>query len=74
MFEIPCSRCQTLISVEKQHPINYTGEVLCDNCYTDEVKAEENYYDFCVSAGKKYEKKSETMDEAVLEDSKFFKK
>lgn len=64
-----CTRCNKEIKMGKEHRINFSGEVLCDGCYSDDVKREEDLFDYCQARGFKYEPPIKELTDNLKNDS-----
>lgn len=69
---LKCTKCGNDYATKDLHRINYSGEILCNNCYTDDIKKEEDYYDFCCANEYRYEELV-TEESEDLSNQKFYK-
>lgn len=67
-----CAICKEEMPVRNMHYVNYLHAYVCNKCYTDEIRKEEDYYDFCSAMEYRYSGKVEEKEES-LDDEKFFK-
>ena len=56
------------------HYINYLNNYVCNDCYTDDIRKEEDYYDFCQSKEVRYEYTSHRETNKSLNNKKFYDK
>ena len=70
-----CNGCGREVNTRDLHNVNYSGDNLCDKCYTQDVKKEEDYYDYCVANEYSYDSKDgkESRRTTSYSDKKFFK-
>lgn len=67
-----CTKCCKEIKLGKEHHINYSGETLCDTCYSDDIKKEEDLFDYCQARGFKYVPPIEEEHEEELRNKSFY--
>lgn len=70
MVDVICEVCGKKVIAKKAHFVEHLEATLCDDCYTDDIRKNEDLYDFCSASEYEFiessEEDNEPLDKAVF--------
>ena len=69
-----CARCGEEHPTRQMHYVNYLNKYVCVGCYTEDIRREEDYFDFCQSKESRYEYSNHREISSNLNNQKFYSK
>ncbi|MCR0315613.1 hypothetical protein [[Clostridium] innocuum] len=73
MIRIKCDACGKKVPSDKAHFVEHIEKTLCDDCYTDDIRKNEDLYDFCSASEYEFIDTIEEQDDP-LDREVFFHK